>query len=200
MSHVNENNLSLVAFLGSAVAVTGTQPFKWSFSAVKVDNKILSPFKIPNSQDSVMRFFLAEGDGEQGILPVPPILSDSLAPALDNVKMFGNDTAFPKDAISRAIRIENPKSHTVNTVDCVSCHIATTVRVPIESMLFGEQGLQTNDRYLNSRHNLTRDSNFRTGPLFVHNFGLINNEAIVSQRTINEAAEAVDFINAMGAN
>lgn len=193
----HEQNLSMVAFLGSAVAVTGSQPFKWSFTALNVENKVVSPFKIPNSQDSVMRFFLAEGDGEQGILPLSSLESDSLAPALDNVKMFGEDSSYPKDAIARALRIENPKFHTVDSVDCVSCHIATTVRVPFEAQLFGDKGIESSDRYQNSRHNLTRDPNFRTGPLFVHNFGFINNEAIVSQRTINEAAEVADFINSM---
>ena len=196
-SFAQEQNLSMTAFLGSSVAVTGSQPFKWSFTALKMENNVVSPFKIPNSQDSVMRFFLAEGDGPQGILPLPPLHSDALAPALDNVRMFGEDTSYPKDAISRALRIENPKFHTVDSVDCVSCHIATTVRVPIEAQLFGDKGIESNDRYQNSRHNLARDPNFLTGPLFVHNFGFINNEAIVSQRTINEAAEVADFINSM---
>lgn len=194
-SFAHEDNLSMVAFLGSAVAVTGSQPFKWSFTALKVENGLVSPFKIPNSKDSVMRFFLAEGDGDQGILPLPPLQSDSLAPALDNAKMFGEDTSYPKDAIARALRIENPKFHTVDSVDCVSCHIATTVRVPFEAQLFGAKGIESSDRYQNSKHNLKRDPNFRTGALFVHNFGFINNEAIVSQRTINEAAEVADFIN-----
>jgi hypothetical protein len=112
------------------------------------------------------------------------------------VRIF-EDAPFAKDAINKAIRIENPNLHSAESVDCVSCHIATTVRVPLESQLFGEKGLDSKDRYMNSKQNLKRDPLYRTGALFVHNFGFINNEPIVSQRTINEAAKASDFINAI---
>jgi hypothetical protein len=188
--------LELVAFLGSAVAVTGDLPFRWLFSAYAIKENQVIPFKIPNTEETVMRFFLAEGDGENGILPPPSPQSDSLEPALDNVRVF-EDKAFATDAINKAIRIENPDLHSVETVDCVSCHIATTVRVPLEAQLFGENGIESKDRYQNDKQNLTRDPLFRTGALFVHNFGFINNEPIVSQRTINEAAKVVEYINSL---
>ena len=196
VTYSKEEDLSFAAFLGSAVAVTGDLPFRWLFSAYRVEKDQVIPFKIPNTEETVMRFFLAEGDGENGILPLPSIKGDSLAPALDSVRIF-EDVPYAKDAINKAIRIENPNLHSAESVDCVSCHIATTVRVPLESQLFGEKGLDSKDRYMNSKQNLTRDPLYRTGALFVHNFGFINNEPIVSQRTINEAAKASDFINAI---
>lgn len=196
IDYSKSENLELVAFLGSAVAVTGDLPLRWLFSAYAIKKNQVIPFKIPNTEETVMRFFLAEGDGENGILPPPSPSKDSLEPALDNVRIF-EDKDFATDAINKAIRIENPDLHSVETVDCVSCHIATTVRVPLEAQLFGEKGVKSKDRYQSSKQNLTRNPLFRTGPLFVHNFGFINNEPIVSQRTINETAKVVEYINSL---
>lgn len=105
------------------------------------------------------------------------------------------DPSFAKASVSTALRIENPTKHSVNTIDCVSCHIATTARVPVESAVSDGKEVVSSDRYLNPRHNLTRNPNFRTGTLLVHNFGYINTEPIVSQRTINESALAADLMN-----
>lgn len=113
----------------------------------------------------------------------------------DSVKF--RDTATEdeiKTAINIAFKLENPGQHNPGTVDCVSCHLAQTVR------LWGENNFAKSwdfnkifkqDQYTNSTMNLTNTS---VNPSFVNRmraFGYFKDEPIVSQRLINETAEIV---------
>lgn len=95
-----------------------------------------------------------------------------------------------QDLMGKAYRIENPELHNPGTIDCVSCHIAQTVR------LWGENHfpqtpftdlLQT-DIYKNTKTNL---KNMSVNPRNVNRaraFGYFDQDPIISQRIINETA------------
>ncbi len=98
-----------------------------------------------------------------------------------------------KAAIQIAFKLENPGQHNPGTIDCVSCHIAQTVR------LWGDKHFPTwnikalfpNEVYVNSQVNMTNTS---INPSFtnrIRNFGYFDDEPIISQRILNETAQIV---------
>lgn len=98
-----------------------------------------------------------------------------------------------REALKIAYKLENPGQHNPGTIDCVSCHLAQTVR------LWGTKHFPTWDAntlfpkevYTNSQINLKNTS---VNPSFtnrIRNFGYFNDEPIISQRLLNETAEIV---------
>lgn len=98
-----------------------------------------------------------------------------------------------KEAIKIAFKLENPEQHNPGTIDCVSCHLAQTVRLwgtkhfPAWDM----NALFPKDAYVNTQINMKNTS---VNPSFtnrIRNFGYFNDEPIISQRLLNETAEIV---------
>ncbi len=98
-----------------------------------------------------------------------------------------------REAIKIAFKLENPGQHNPGTIDCVSCHLAQTVR------LWGNKHFPTWDTnalfpkeaYVNTKINMKNTS---VNPSFtnrIRNFGYFNDEPIISQRLLNETAEIV---------
>ena len=96
-----------------------------------------------------------------------------------------------KTALKIAFKLENPNQHNPGTIDCVSCHLAQTVR------LWGTQKFPdwdfnvifSQENYVNPLFNLKNTS---VNPAFtnrVRSFGYFDNEPIISQRVINETSE-----------
>ena len=96
-----------------------------------------------------------------------------------------------KTALQIAFKLENPNQHNPGTIDCVSCHLAQTVR------LWGTKNFPTWDfnllflqeNYVNPSLNLKNTSVNPAHTNRVRSFGYFDNEPIISQRVINETAE-----------
>lgn len=94
-------------------------------------------------------------------------------------------------AIKHAYDLENPKKHNPGTIDCVSCHIAQTVR------LWGDKNFKNWDfntlvkaeKYTNVSQNLSNTSLNPQNTNRMRAFGYFDDEPLISQRIINETAE-----------
>ncbi len=94
-------------------------------------------------------------------------------------------------ALSHAHDLENPKKHNPGTIDCVSCHVAQTIR------LWGDKHFSSwdaktvfkNELYVNSVQNLKNTSVNPEHTNRLRAFGYFNDEPVISQRIINETAE-----------
>ena len=106
-----------------------------------------------------------------------------------------------KSAFDAALRIENPKFNSPNTIDCASCHVSAVARVLNGSAL----GLSaTGD--LNAfvapasipAADLAATAPPIPGPLSrdFHMFSYKGNQPLIMQRVINETASVVAYVNA----
>ncbi len=101
-----------------------------------------------------------------------------------------------KSIIRRAIRLENPRLHNPGTADCVSCHLAQTVRLWGEKN-FGDWNWQKefeSDRFFESSRNL---QNLSVRPFQIDRmraFGYFGADPILSQRVIHETALVADAL------
>jgi hypothetical protein len=98
-----------------------------------------------------------------------------------------------KAVIRRAIQLENPRLHNPGTADCVSCHLAQTVR------LWGEKNFPkwdwnrefANDRFPSSMQNRSVNP-FQTDRMRA--FGYFGHDPILAQRVIHETKLVVDSV------
>ena len=91
-------------------------------------------------------------------------------------------------------RIENPKFHTSESVDCVSCHLAQPARTWTVRQ-FPWLHLQMNEFIYRSEFNLTNVSPSQENTTIIRGFGYFERQPAISQRAINESAEIADQLN-----
>ena len=96
-----------------------------------------------------------------------------------------------KVALGLAYNLENPKKHNPGTIDCVSCHLAQTIR------LWGSEKFKTwdfnqlfkSEIYQNKNIDLKNTSVNPANTNRARAFGYFDDEPIISQRIINETAQ-----------
>lgn len=109
------------------------------------------------------------------------------------------DAASPADrakAFAAALRVENPKKHTPDTVDCVSCHVAEVAR-RIGEARFGLSAAGHVDAFVTSADTSKVGTTVTPSLENVHAFGWLGRDVGISQRTAFESALAAQALDAM---
>lgn len=167
----------------------------WTFTGFDVNQGVLSRIKIPRVDRPTQAFFLDFVDlleFRASISPYPQGVPDWLNLVTDSLgtKQLATEEQL-RSALDQALRIENPKLEDTASIDCVSCHIAQTAR------LWGERNTKWSwakhfaSSYYQSSINLKNNSRTPESVNRLRAFGYFMDEAIVSQRIINESAEVV---------
>jgi hypothetical protein len=111
-----------------------------------------------------------------------------------------NSNDFTEEDIASLVKdmtdLEHPQRHNPGTADCVSCHLANTVRAYTfrEFSQFNLEHVYAENRYKNNLYNLENISKKQGQTNILRMFGYFEDEPMISQRTINETAEAVSLI------
>ncbi len=94
------------------------------------------------------------------------------------------------ESIDSIFRIENPRFHTPESVDCVSCHVAGGAR-NFAFERFPELAAEASPAKFSFRSewNLTNESPVKNNTRNLRAFGYFGRDAAISQRVINESAE-----------
>jgi hypothetical protein len=182
----------------------------WNFTGFDVAGSNLSRMKVPNVPESapMVAFFAGFRAGElSGEPPFTPAAAG--AKPEDNMQLLGNGTWAARASVAAekrqaafdaTVRIENPDLHSPDTVDCASCHAAEPAR-----RLVGEKklGLSLKDRasaFVASTEFVPaadmRATSVDASGIDVHMFSYKGKVASVHQRTINESAAVVAYLNA----
>jgi hypothetical protein len=183
----------------------------WNFTGFDVARGgEVSRTKIANVPDGapMVAFFAGFRPGElSGEPPFTPAATG--AKPEDNMQLLGNGTWAARASVAdekrqaafdAAVRIENPTLHSPDTVDCASCHAAEPAR-----RLVGEKklGLTLKDRansFVASTEFVptadTRLTSVDAAGINVHMFSYKGKVASVHQRTVNESAAVVAYVNA----
>jgi len=116
----------------------------------------------------------------------------------------GLSEAERTSSLTSLLRVENPAHHSPDTVDCVTCHVATpTLKLVVEPSL--KLGLPNVPERFQTDGELVPASEleptFENEQTFtnVHAFSCLGHNAGINQRTVNESAAAVIYLSKFGA-
>lgn len=203
LAHAGEQNLFQMTFLG--VRASTTQKYLgqgWLLSGAEYEKGQAYRVTVATTSDNEQHF----GNNVNG----PSIEEESsfvgdFIPRTENdellLKIVADSTTALKAkesdlqaAVDAALKIENPLLNTLDSVDCMSCHVATSARIWAEK----NRGIDTSknpSRYTSQTFDLRLTSESATRSNAIHGLGYYGTHTSISQRTVNDAAAAADFIN-----
>jgi hypothetical protein len=167
----------------------------WRFGGFDVDGKRLVPITIPSAGTTVQSFVNRDIEGKVFEAAEAFPSTESMAKLglfFDRKRL---EAAAPDEltsALQALYRVESPKAHSPDTVDCVSCHVAHAAESYAASVrpLVGAEA----ERYVSPRGEaLASDRPFATNELRA--FGYFGDRASVSPRVSHETAEVVAHVN-----
>ncbi len=196
LKYVGEKNLSRITFMqlqGNGVV--------WDFGGFDFKDGEATVIAIPRVNSRLQRFINTATVPQPinfrgGMMPAPKSEENLNLLIRDSSQITAANEADIISAVRAAYRFENPSLHNPGTVDCVSCHVAQSVRI-WSTRKFPEFNLESvNDKdTFKSDRNITNQSPLQLQTNVVRAFGYFMNRPAVSQRTINESADVIKYIN-----
>lgn len=194
-SFIGIENFSRVTFM--QLSMTGNA---WIFGGFDYKNSELQPIQIPrinafkqtfkNSATPRPIWFIG------GIVPEPTQSENFNILTRDSRKLAPQDEAAIIEAAKSAFKFENPKLHNPGTVDCVSCHVAQPAKIwAMRQYPWLQLDNLSRDITYSSQLNIRNMSPMQIHTNIVRSFGYFMNMPFVAQRTINESAEVVNYLN-----
>lgn len=208
LQYAGEKNLARLAQLST---INNELEEIWNMSAFDVADGGATPSPIATLADGGA---FVEGLGG-GVRPSPDggasILFVTFGPtttpsndfsALDDGTPQSLATSDVQAAFDALVRVENPKDNSPNTVDCASCHVATPTEklnlLPLFSLddttsplAFQPDGKSVTQAEMAATF-ISAESQFN-----IHAFSYFGQSAGISQRTVNETAAIVEYLNAL---
>jgi hypothetical protein len=195
LKYAGHDNFSRITFM-----LLGQDGNQWTFGGFDTNHDVFKNIAIPriSAEAQVFRNSIKPDPIKfnGGILPEP--VGDDLINFLvkDSEKVDLSQEQQIRDSVSAAFKIENPRLHNTGTMDCVSCHVAQAARV-WTLVKFSNWDLMTEneDFIYKANFDLTNLSPLQSKTNVMRAFGYFLQNPVVSQRTINETAEAVKTVN-----
>lgn len=193
---IGANNLTQMTFMSLA-----GQADVWSFGGFDMRGNKFTPLKIPRVESQGQTFVNAAMPRlyfENAQLVPSPEGADKLKAILKNSRHLGqDDEENVVSDVQELLKIEHPRSHNPDTVDCASCHISQAARIYGE----GRYPWRMHDfhhspnRYMNQNHDLRNPSPVKQVTGNLRAFGYFMDQPAINQRAINESAEVADALN-----
>lgn len=194
-SYIGIENFSRVTFM--QLSMTGNV---WIFGGFDYKNSELQPIQIPRINSFKQTFKNSAAPRPiwfiGGMTPEPTQPENFNVLTRDSRKLAPQDEAAIIEAAKSAFKFENPKLHNPGTVDCVSCHVAQPAKIwAMRQYPWLQLDSLSRDITYSSKLNIRNMSPMQIHTNIVRSFGYFMNMPFVAQRTINESAEVVNFIN-----
>lgn len=167
----------------------------WRFGGFDVEGGRLVPMTIPKAGTPIQSFVNRDIEGRTFEAAEAFPSTDSMAKLalfFDRKRLEAASSEELTSSLDMLYRLESPKAHSPDTVDCVSCHVAHAAESFAASVrpLVGAEAA----RYVSPRGGeVTRDRPFATNELRA--FGYFGDRASVSPRVSHETAEVVAHVN-----
>lgn len=190
--HCGEENLIRVTAM--TVNPPGTV---WVFTGFERRGEGWVRLPIPGLRHRGQGFFADLGSLEEfrsNINPAPPEASLWLSFLADSRAAAAGPAEELQQVLRRAEELENPALHNPGTVDCVSCHVAQSVRLWGEKNRADWTSLWDSVRFKSS-HNLANLSIRPFGINRLRAFGYFGSNPLISQRVIHETAAAAEALS-----
>lgn len=198
LRHCGKSNL--VRATGMTVATVNNRRI-WIFRGFDVVNSKAVPIRVARTRSMAQNFSFSLKNldltrfNEGKIRPVPP--EDELNSVTANSEQFAaeGDLDAAKNLMISTLEFENPKRHNPGTLDCVSCHMAQSVRLWTERNFRLEPSFQEFDQArFKSSLSLNNNSVNPQDTNRMRAFGYFARDPIFSQRVINETAAVVEYL------
>lgn len=161
----------------------------WVFRGQQLEGGAFVPMRIPSIADTAQQVLLTGGTS-YSVTPVADVPA-GFRVSLDDVSFRAATSVAQREALEALGAVDNPELHTADTVQCVSCHVATTLLAP-RAADAGVSLEALESPYRNPRYDLTplgsEARRFRT----LRALGYLGTAPLVSQRVVNESAQVVD--------
>lgn len=153
----------------------------------------LGPITIPGITMQSQEVLLFGGDS-YSVTPVADV-PVGFARVTMETNFRNSSSAEQLESVRSLLAVDNPTLHTANSVQCVSCHVATTL-VPPRSSDAGIDVTTLSERYTSATFDLTPlGSTGRARTLRA--LGYFGSSPLVSQRVVNESANVVGQLEAL---
>jgi hypothetical protein len=194
LDSAGEQNLTRVTFM--AVENAGE---RWRFGGFDVIGGQLERMHIVTlggepTQQTFENFDLAGLKYLEAAARPSTYADDVLAPFFDSDEAIASPPDEQLSAYDAALRIENPDLHSPDTIDCVSCHVATPARRWAEKTLSLSPAGNPNTYDEAAYDVAVLPTSERTNVLRA--FGYFGSAPAISQRTINETIAVARTVNA----
>jgi hypothetical protein len=147
----------------------------------------LGPITIPGIQMPQQEVLLFGGDSYM-VTPIADVPGGFARVVMET--SFRNSSAPEQlDSVRALLAVDNPTLHTAGSVQCVSCHVATTL-VPPRSADAGIDVTALSENYTSATFDLTPLGG-ASRPRTLRALGYFGSSPLVSQRVVNESANVV---------
>jgi hypothetical protein len=191
LEHTGASRVTRITFFRRTNVRRGT----WKFGMV---NKVGAAFErgaiitLP-AASSQEQTFVNESLGEDlQAKPIETSHPDNLSFLLNTLSAKSASEADRQKAFDAALRIENPVHHSPDTIDCVSCHVATTALEAAATRFLlkdiNKLGFEPKPEFAGPTKR-TLDN--------LHAMSYLERELGITQRTANETALVVQVVNTL---
>lgn len=181
-------------------------PFKgFDISAAGKGAAMALPALAPNSDGQPNTLVSAATNfGFDGVIIPASTSADNLATLISLPAMEKATAAERVRAYEAGLRIENPRMHSPNTIDCATCHLADPALVTLGERRFGLSRNGNPNAFTPSATRVASDDMRRTAtpPELasgqtpnLHMFSYLGTRPGIGQRVINETADVMAYIN-----
>lgn len=192
--HLGEERVTRLTFFVRADTLFSA----WRFGLFDRKGSAFEPQLIATTQTTEQQLLLklpAIAGDLAGSTPTPTSHEDNLTLLLNGTIARAVDDAARKQALTAALRIENPLRHSADTIDCLSCHVAMAARI------FGEQRLGLSSQGHPDLFTSTSDLRF-TMPMQpslenIHALSYLGTELGINHRTANDSAVVAQALTAL---
>jgi hypothetical protein len=197
---VRFTSFMLEAF-NAAVPVANVPQF-WLMHGHLVDGANVTPIVIPTLIDNAVEMSLDLSTTTPLVSRVNPTLTapDDISVLINMDAATAATAAARQAALDAALRIENPRHHTPDTIDCTSCHVAQPaielVGSPLGLSATGDPNAFTPDPSIRAADLVpTTQLVGADGGLNIHAFSYRGRDPMINQRVINETAANLALVN-----
>ena len=117
---------------------------------------------------------------------IPPALTNTLS----NSVFLAADTATQRQYLAEFAAVDNPLSHTAETVACFACHVSTFVLHARSSATANDLGTLPG-RYTSTYELSTEGGKSAVTQRTIRALGYLGRDAMISQRVVNETAQTL---------
>jgi hypothetical protein len=189
LKHAGKANLTRVTFMTREAP---RQP-QWKFGGFDIEGTRHTAMKIASLGSATEQTFTTLGRNGRANPEVAH--EDDLSLLFSSFATDAANADAVKKAYSAALAVGNPTRHSPDTVDCVSCHTATSAKIYAEKSK--GQTAEGNAASFATTWNVSlTKSPAAERPDNLHAFGYLFAEPSVSQRVANESAAVADYVNA----
>jgi len=174
---------------------------QWAFLGFNVSDGTAQDIVIPRTRGATEQGFrtsqLTQSDFSSGVVTPAPQGGDNLMPILQNSRLLRADDPGLLSALGKAVtNIENPKIHTPETMDCVSCHAAQAAGSVLFQRIAGLGNLpQVMKGRFKSDLPLQNLGQRQNNTHVLRALGYVDRDLVLSRRVINETANVAEKLN-----